>query len=45
MEYFPWNDEMIIFSHFGEPTKKWPENVQNSLNSWKTAVFGFLVNK
>ena len=45
MDYGPWKDELVIFSHFGDLRKKSPKNAQNSLKSSKIAVFRFLVNE
>ena len=45
MDYCPWKDELIIFSPFGELSKKSPKNAQNSLKSSKIAVFRLLVNE
>ena len=41
----PWKDELNIFSHFGELSKKSPKNAQKSLKSSKIAVFRLLVNE
>ena len=39
------DNEMILFSHFGELRKKCPKNAQKSLSSSKIPVFRLLVDK
>ena len=45
MEYCPWKDESIIFSHFGELRRKWPKNAQKSPKLSKIVVFRLLNNE
>ena len=45
MDWCPWKEESIIFSHFGELSEKSPKNAQNSPKSSKIAVFRLLVNE
>ena len=45
MDYCPWKDELIIFSHFRELSEKSPKNAQISLKPSKIAVFRLLVNE
>ena len=45
MDYCPWKDELIIFSHFGVLRKKLPKNAQIILKSSKMEVFCLLVKE